>query len=269
MPSTYAHYRFGQEVLAHLPKSLRKTILQQEELFHIGVHGPDILFYYKPLYVNPVNHIGHEMHKHSGRHYFQWVGELLKQEAYPTSKLAYVYGFLCHFALDRACHGYVNDRVAASGVSHTEIEMEFDRRLLVYDGYHPFQTSLITHIRPSEENAWIIAELYPAVSTPQIKKALDSFVYYNELLRVPDRAKRCVIDKALEISGHTDIKHMMMSLEPNPMCRKSNETLAGLYKAGLKDAVRHVAEYVDVIEGNLPWSSWYNENFESQLIGWV
>lgn len=267
MPSTYAHYRFGQEVLAHLPKTLRESILEHEELFHIGLHGPDILFYYKPLGLNPVNHIGHEMHRQSGLHFFKLVGEQLKREGYPSGHLAYAYGFLCHFALDRACHGYVNDRVASSGVSHTEIEVEFDRRLLVYDGYNPLKTSLVTHISPSEENAWVIADFYPPVNTFQMKKALKSFVFYNELLRAPGLLKRGMINGALEISGHKDMKHMMISFEPNPMCRKSNETLATLYKSARKDAVKYITEYVDMIEGNEMWSDWFSYNFESQYMG--
>ncbi len=267
MPSTYAHYRFGQEVLAHLPKTLRESILEHEELYNIGLHGPDILFYYKPLGLNPVNHIGHEMHRQSGLQFFKPAGEQLKREGYPSGHLAYAYGFLCHFALDRACHGYVNARMAASGVSHTEIEVEFDRRLLVYDGYNPLKTSLITHIHPNEENAWVIADFYPAVNTAQVKKALESFVFYNELLRAPSMVKRGLINAALNLSGHCDMKHMMISLQPNPMCRKSNETLAGLYKSALKDAVKYITEYVDTIEGNIEWSSWYHDNFESQFAG--
>ena len=49
MPSTYAHYRFGQDVLKALPAKYRDTLLQEEDLFNIGLHGPDLLFYYKPF----------------------------------------------------------------------------------------------------------------------------------------------------------------------------------------------------------------------------
>lgn len=48
MPSTYAHYRLGQEVLKNLPAKEKRLIEQHKELFDIGLHGPDILFYYKP-----------------------------------------------------------------------------------------------------------------------------------------------------------------------------------------------------------------------------
>ena len=45
--------------------------------------------------------------------------------------LAYYYGFICHFALDATCHGYIEKRIHESGVSHGEIEVEFDRFLMI------------------------------------------------------------------------------------------------------------------------------------------
>ena len=49
MPSTYAHYIFGQQIRGRLSGYERKVIDKYPELFNIGLHGPDILFYYRPL----------------------------------------------------------------------------------------------------------------------------------------------------------------------------------------------------------------------------
>ena len=49
MPTTYAHYRFGKEVTEALPRGLQNTIEYHRDLYDIGLHGPDILFYYKAL----------------------------------------------------------------------------------------------------------------------------------------------------------------------------------------------------------------------------
>lgn len=38
-PSTYAHYRFGQEVLKELPNDIKKIIIENKELCDIGLHG--------------------------------------------------------------------------------------------------------------------------------------------------------------------------------------------------------------------------------------
>ena len=49
MPTTYAHYKFGNEVMSALPRPLQNSIENNRELFDVGVHGPDLLFYYKAL----------------------------------------------------------------------------------------------------------------------------------------------------------------------------------------------------------------------------
>ena len=46
MPSTYAHRRFGADVLERLPAELQEKIAPYRELYDIGLHGPDLLFYY-------------------------------------------------------------------------------------------------------------------------------------------------------------------------------------------------------------------------------
>ena len=66
MPSTYAHRRFGADVLALLPDGLRATLEQHRELYDIGLHGPDLMFYYKALQSNPVNRLGNAMHEQKG-----------------------------------------------------------------------------------------------------------------------------------------------------------------------------------------------------------
>ena len=41
MPTTYAHYKFGKEVLGALPRPLQNAVENNRELFDIGVHGPE------------------------------------------------------------------------------------------------------------------------------------------------------------------------------------------------------------------------------------
>ena len=48
MPTTYTHYRLGRGVRKLLDRDERRIIEANIELFRIGLHGPDILFYYKP-----------------------------------------------------------------------------------------------------------------------------------------------------------------------------------------------------------------------------
>ena len=46
MPTTYAHDLFGKEVYKRLPSDMKALIRRHGDLYRIGLHGPDILFYY-------------------------------------------------------------------------------------------------------------------------------------------------------------------------------------------------------------------------------
>ena len=135
MPSTYAHRRFGTNVLEHLPDELRAQLEQNRELYDIGLHGPDLLFYYHAAKSNPVGALGNAMHEEPGRVFFDRARRVVHCEADRDAALAYALGFVCHFALDSTCHPYVEQFTRESGVTHCEIETEFDNMLLRRDGY--------------------------------------------------------------------------------------------------------------------------------------
>ena len=199
MPSTYTHYRFGQEVIQKVPDDIQKIILENKELYDIGLHGPDILFYYQPLKANPINSIGYQMHEHQGKEFFdnalKIIGEKPMDEA-----LAYLLGFICHFTLDASCHGYIDQKITQSGISHSEIEVEFERFLMIEDGLDPIRHKLTHHIIPSVDHARIIAPFFN-VTAKQVIKALKSMKFYNDLLIAPSKLKRNFIYALLHITG--------------------------------------------------------------------
>ena len=132
MPSTYAHFRFGQEVYKELLPKCRTVIDAFRPLYDIGLHGPDILFTTTPC--SPTRSVRWGSRRTSGRAetFFLRAAGILRQSG--KAELAYIYGVLSHFALDVSCHAYVNQKIRESGISHTEIEGEFDRSLMIADG---------------------------------------------------------------------------------------------------------------------------------------
>ena len=58
MPSTYAHRVFGEKMLEVYPVEVAAAASARRQLYDIGLHGPDILFYYKVLKADPVNAVG-------------------------------------------------------------------------------------------------------------------------------------------------------------------------------------------------------------------
>lgn len=93
MPSTYAHYRLGQEVYKSVSALARTAIKSHKELFDIGLHGPDILFYYRPLAVCTINKQGYDMHARSGLEFFKRAGEIFceSDEDDKEALLAYIW----------------------------------------------------------------------------------------------------------------------------------------------------------------------------------
>ena len=117
-------------------------------------------------------------------------------------RLAYLCGFLCHFALDSSCHGYVEKKIQVSGITHTEIEVEFDRCLLVRDGKDPLRQCLTEHIIPTPENARVIAAFFPTVTEKNVEQSLRPMIRYNRLLIAPRPVKRQMICTLLQLTGN-------------------------------------------------------------------
>src|SRR5699024_9656479 len=136
----------------------REAITPRIPLYHIGLHGPDIFFYYHPLSKNPMQALGGQLHLLSGREIFTRMEAV--RDRYPADSRrgldAYIFGFICHYALDSSAHGTVYKGIKETGASHTAIESDFDRALLLEDGFEPAGQPLAGHIVPSVGNAAVI-----------------------------------------------------------------------------------------------------------------
>lgn len=262
MPSTYTHYKFGKEVFNKLSKELKKEIQPHMSLYKIGLHGPDILFYYKALTKNHVNQTGFGMHDQPAKVFFEQAKKVLKESQLPASEFAYIYGFICHFVLDSQCHGYIEEKIKASGVSHTEIEVEFDRHLMVRDGYNPIKHKLTRHIIPSEENAKVIAPYFENITPKEVEKSLKAMKRYNDFLVAPSKMKRRVIYTLLKMTGNfKEMKGLIVNYMPNPKCKESCEKLDALYHEALDIAVVLIQEYGAFVYENKPLNKRYEKTF--------
>lgn len=168
------------------------------------------------------------MHGRSGREFFENAAKVISRldARDERAALAYVYGFCCHFALDVSCHEYIDEKIAASGVSHTEIEVEFDRSLMIKDGFNPLTHSLTDHIIPTHENADIIRKFYDNLTTDEVIQALGGMIKYNKLLIAPSHLKRYLIYALLGITGNYKEMHgVLVNYKANPQCADSTEKL--------------------------------------------
>ena len=265
MPATYAHYRFGQEVRKDLPEKEKKIVEEFPELFMIGLHGPDIFFYYKPFSKNRVRQIGHEMHKRAGEAFFAPAAEVVREHGGNHAYLSYLYGFICHFSLDVACHGYIDEKIAKSGISHTEIEAEFDRMLMVKDGHDPIRYKPTGHIVPSLYNAEIIQAFFEDADSTQVLGTLKGMVTYLNLLVAPSKGKRFLINTILKLTGnYKELHGLMINYLANPDCADSTKELFKRYGEAKDMALLLIHEYGGFLEGKEELNPIYNYTFGSK-----
>lgn len=250
MPAGYAHYVFGQKVLKELPRNLQEQIKDYLPLYHIGIHGPDILFYYDPLRANDISRMGHAMHDEMAEDFFEraQLRILASRGEEKLAMQAYIAGFITHFVLDSECHGYVAEKMEESELSHSEIETEFDCMLMRRKGLDPQARNAVKHIAINDKSAAIIAQFF-GLEAKQIIKAVKGMKKYQEILMAPQKSKRLMLQAAFKISGKYEaMQGLIVKEEPNPRCMDSNWELLHL----LKDAVEPCADLVEeYLEGCL------------------
>mgnify|MGYP005857119401 CR=1 FL=1 len=71
MPAAYAHYVFGKKVFQEFSGTEKEIIRKGEDAFLLGLHGPDLLFYYFPLCKNRINQQGVKLHKKIAAEFFE------------------------------------------------------------------------------------------------------------------------------------------------------------------------------------------------------
>lgn len=244
MPAAYAHYRFGEQVRKHIQKEKQDTIERHLQLFRIGLQGPDLFFYFNPLMKNVINQIGSENHQQSGNEFFSRAKRVVEEHKNDERYLAYAYGVMAHYSLDRACHGYVEEKTNQGMVGHVEIEKEFERFLMEKDGedalsYHPARS-----ITVSKEYAKVIAAFYPGTDQKVVLRSLRDFIFFHEICRCPKSLKRNILFKLMKILGIYDSFHgHIMNAKANENCVDSNAMLYSLYKKGRKEAVQLIDEF--------------------------
>lgn len=263
MPSVYAHYRFGREILELLPDDISSILIEHRELFDIGLQGPDILFFYKPVFKNYVNQLGKRIHEWKGRRFFIPAVRQIRCLKNKDASIAYICGVACHYALDAICHPYIHQCEMEMHLNHSAIEGAFERALIVEDRL-PLNT-LITHsIKKRKQNAYIISHFYGKTTCSQIYKALRFMVLCNDGLRLKDNLIKKTIFLFLRLIGkYHSISGMVITELANPQYAETDQCLRELFEDSKEFAVSILNEIVKSIKTGTPLSS----NFDATFMG--
>ncbi len=243
MPANFAHYLFGQQLIPKLPDYLQDIILPNQQLYQIGQHGPDIIFYHRPFLPHSVARIGFQMHKLPARYFFEQARDTIGLEPDPRL-MAYTLGFLGHFVLDSNCHGYIYEKIKDGKVSHAELETEFDRLLMKHQHIDPLHTNTTDHLALNTGLCRLISKIFVPLTPEQIQFGLHSMKFYYRLLASPSPSVRHGIRRVLRLT-RTEylLGGLVVDPTPNPLCKESNQKLMELYQFSLDEAVLVMTQY--------------------------
>ncbi|MBQ8569183.1 MAG: zinc dependent phospholipase C family protein [Oscillospiraceae bacterium] len=256
MPSTYAHYRMGCDVIKRLSPRLKRIIIPNRRFFDIGLHGPDILFYYYPVLPNHVNLRGYSMHRSDPARFFSEAADIIRSEHQVSARgrmTAYIMGFICHYILDKNCHGLIYHLQHKEGIAHSRTESAFERKLLVKDGYDPLKKTVTGHIVPSSAVCRIIARFFKGISASQIKRSLKNQVFYCNTLVTGSYIKRFLLKTLFLFTGcYGFFRYLLISRHTDKTADKYCGELMRLYNRSTDEAVYALGLYYDHLYGKRP-----------------
>lgn len=255
MPAFYAHYRFGKHVADRTQGQLREIIDAHRAQFEIGLQGPDIFFFYRPhTGGGKTARYGHHLHEISAKPFFEHSLTVLEKYGRDSGQYAYLLGFICHFALDGACHPYIGDMIKATGVHHLEIEEEFEKFLLREDGRDPVGFPLAELVPTDRESAEAAAPFYSGMTVSTVKTSLQDLKRVKSLLTAPGVLKQGAINTAMKLTGkYASLKGLMNQRKDNPKCREINQGLAYRFDAAVEEAKELMRSFDhSLVSGELP-----------------
>ena len=234
MPTTYAHWRFGDKCIRMLPDDLQNIILNNRAIFDYGVHGPDIFFYYNCLKHNEVNRYGSAMHDIPYKDTLAQIKENFKKTENKDMALSYLLGFTCHFTLDSYCHGFIEKVDETMPYSHGKLESQFDRYLLIKDGFNPVTKSVTDMFHPDKKMAKVISGLFNKFDEDIIYKTLKDQKLYLNLLKDNSDIKRFFLTTAMDIAKVPSFKDLLITKENVEELKPVNIRLNKYFDMALK-----------------------------------
>ncbi|MDO5146075.1 MAG: zinc dependent phospholipase C family protein [Eubacteriales bacterium] len=244
MPTTYTHYAYGQEVFQRLSPELRKQIRPYMGYYHIGVHGPDILFYYRSFRKNGMNQYGVKVHQEPMRCFLEYAFSVYGRQDHKEEAFAYLAGFMTHYILDSTCHPYIRKRIRETGISHAEIETDWDYLMMKKYGKNPLHYKAARHIHTDRRKAEVIAPYYKK-SPGQIQEGLRYMKFIlNHVFHSHFGAKRelsSLINRYF-LGGRSSFPHYFRKKRMNPQNEQTCRRLSEYYRESIPLCARMITE---------------------------
>ncbi len=258
MPSHYAHYRFGTAILPTLPADVRRSVQRFRRLYDVGLHGPDLFYYYRPMSNRGTAVLGISYHEQTGKSFFSRISRSIRMEK-SEAAAAYLYGVLCHYVLDSVLHDAIGQLCADTGVTHGELESEFDRFLLVLDGKFPPDGKRLTeHLKLTAGECETVARFYPPATGKTVKDALAAAIRATRLLTVTEGPGRKMLETGVKLLGAPGV---LMPNVPDPRCAHMDSELLEQYQKALEAFPEYLQQMYSHMTYNAPLDGPFEKPF--------
>ena len=249
MPTTYAHYAYGQDVYRMLSPKLQSKIRPYINYYNIGVHGPDILFYYRSISKNAVNQYGVKVHDEPMRCFLCHAFSVFKRQRRKGAAFAYLAGFMTHYILDSTCHPYIRQRMKETGISHAEMETDWDYMMMQRDYRNPLHYKVVRHIRTGLAYSSVIGPYYD-IDARKVSAGLWYMkLILNHVFHSHFGVKRTVTAFLNEnfLPG-LSFQHYFRKKKMNPKNRENCRELYNLYKGSRKECAQMITELYEALQ---------------------
>lgn len=175
MPAAITHYLHAQRVY-NLWKEKNPDLIGNQKAFLWGAQGPDFFFTHRFLPVQKgksLEMLGGKLHSAPPAKTLQILWECALKTVRPEVARSYVYGFICHYVLDRTCHPFIERKAAdllqqdpaqTHDIFHNQVESALDVIMLRYEkGSLPAEFSIKKTVPRDKMVQRTIAELYQKV----------------------------------------------------------------------------------------------------------
>ena len=269
MPTTYTHDYFGKRVYRLLPNDMKQDIRAHGDLYRIGLHGPDVLFYFM-LSKNPVSQYGVWMHNQDAALFFEENISRIRKTG-DKELLAYVLGFACHYLLDSASHPFVHKMARKKVISHTLLEKELDRSLMEADGKNALTYRPSDAVVPRREYARVIHRAIPEVNTRLIYHSLKHMKIITNAMTCADGGrKRKILYRIARTAGENNAKKLtdyIMSPVSAPEAEAPVKELNKIFEKTIPEAAEELEKLYRMAVGetpNEPLSKRWHKNYQGE-----
>jgi len=262
MPTTYTHYRFGDEARKTLNADSQKAINSYRSLFDFGVHGPDIFFYYKPYKSNEIIKFGNKMHYKPAKEFFAHCKEIYQKHEDKEAMMSYILGFLTHFTLDSMCHSYVDRKKEVSNVTHSKIETQYDMHMMNLDNINSLKFNRADCLHPTVDVAKVISHFFD-FDNQTIYSSIKSQKTFMDLLHTPHTIKRSFLKAVLKavMGKDTEYVDLFIDDEIDDRCKDSNLRLDKLRQKALELYPKLAQNLLNYFEGKEELCEYFDNHF--------